>query len=49
MTQHRLKESFNIREFHAKFLENGTVPLPMLRRNIEKWIDSKSFKGRLKE
>jgi uncharacterized protein (DUF885 family) len=42
MAEDKLKESFDIRDFHSKLLENGPVPLPMLRRNIEKWIESKS-------
>jgi uncharacterized protein (DUF885 family) len=44
MAENELKEVFNIREFHSKVLENGSIPLSMLRRNIEKWIESKSLK-----
>jgi uncharacterized protein (DUF885 family) len=41
MAEEKLKESFDIREFHTKVLENGTIPLPLLRITIEKWIESK--------
>jgi uncharacterized protein (DUF885 family) len=30
-------ESFDIREFHDRVLEDGTVPLPMLRAKIDAW------------
>ncbi len=36
-----LGESFDIREFHDRVLENGTIPLTQLRAHIEAWIDSK--------
>lgn len=29
---------FDIRKFHDRMLENGTVTLPMLRANINRWI-----------
>ena len=32
-------ERFDIREFHDKVLENGTIPLTQLRANIEEWIN----------
>jgi len=31
-------EEFDIREFHDRVLENGTIPLGALRRHIENWI-----------
>jgi len=34
-------EDFDIREFHDRILENGTIPLPTLRAHIEHWIASK--------
>jgi uncharacterized protein (DUF885 family) len=34
----RLGSAFDIREFHDRVLENGAVPLPMLRDHIEKWV-----------
>ena len=36
-----LSEDFDIREFHDKVLENGTIPLGYLRQHIEAWIASK--------
>jgi uncharacterized protein (DUF885 family) len=36
-----LGEAFDIREFHDRVLENGTIPLPTLRTHIETWIASK--------
>ena len=37
-----LGEDFDIREFHDKVLENGTIPLDYLRQHIEAWLDSKA-------
>jgi uncharacterized protein (DUF885 family) len=36
----RLGERFDIREFHDRVLENGTVPLNALRAHIEAWLDA---------
>ena len=36
----RLGSAFDIREFHDRVLENGAVPLPMLRAHIEKWVEA---------
>ncbi len=33
-----LGPKFDIREFHDRVLENGTITLPMLRVVIERWI-----------
>jgi uncharacterized protein (DUF885 family) len=38
----RLGSRFDIREFHDKVLESGTVPLPFLRTHIEAWLDEKA-------
>jgi uncharacterized protein (DUF885 family) len=38
----RLGSGFDIREFHDRILENGAVPLPMLRSHIEKWVETES-------
>ncbi|HET6837819.1 MAG TPA: DUF885 domain-containing protein [Gemmatimonadales bacterium] len=38
----RLGSRFDIREFHDRVLENGAVPLPMLRDHIEKWVEATS-------
>jgi uncharacterized protein (DUF885 family) len=34
----KLGDRFDIRQFHDRVLENGTVTLPMLRANIVRWI-----------
>lgn len=36
---------FDVREFHDRVLENGSVPLALLRRNIERWIAAKKQGG----
>ena len=33
-----LGDAFDIREFHDRILENGTIPLPALREHVERWI-----------
>jgi uncharacterized protein (DUF885 family) len=37
--EERLKENFDIKEFHEKILENGAIPLSALREVIENWIE----------
>ena len=37
--ERRLGGSFDIRQFHDRVLENGNVPLPVLREYIERWLD----------
>ena len=37
--QEKLGEHFDIRAFHDAVLKNGTVPLGMLRRQVEAWIE----------
>jgi uncharacterized protein (DUF885 family) len=39
-----LGSKFDIREFHAVVLENGTVTLPMLREQVTHWLKRKSGK-----
>ena len=39
--EQRLGSRFDIREFHDRVLENGAVPLTLLRSHIENWIASK--------
>jgi uncharacterized protein (DUF885 family) len=36
--ERRLRGKFDIRAFHDHVLENGAVPLPVLRDNIERWV-----------
>ena len=38
--QHKLRARFDIREFHDRVLENGAIPLPLLRASIERWLSA---------
>ena len=38
LAEQSLGERFDIRAFHDHVLENGAIPLPLLRENIERWI-----------
>ncbi|HWK90059.1 MAG TPA: DUF885 domain-containing protein, partial [Longimicrobium sp.] len=38
LAEQRLGSRFDIRTFHDKVLEDGTVTLPMLKEKIERWI-----------
>ena len=40
--ERRLGPKFDVRAFHDRILENGSVPLGFLRRHIERWLDSPS-------
>ena len=42
-------DDFDIREFHDRILENGTIPLVQLRAHIEAWIAKYKSQGRLRE
>jgi uncharacterized protein (DUF885 family) len=44
LAEERLGEAFDIREFHDRVLENGTVPLEMLRSHIENWMTTRITK-----
>lgn len=37
-----LAENFDIREFHNKVLESGSLPLNLLEKKVNTWINSKS-------
>ena len=39
MAEDAMGEDFDIREFHDRILENGTIPLPQLRAHVEAWIE----------
>lgn len=39
LAEQKLKSGFDIRVFHDRVLENGAVPLPVLRAAIERWLD----------
>jgi len=36
-----LGDDFDLREFHDRVLENGTIPLPTLRAHVERWIEER--------
>jgi len=38
----RLKDKFDIKEFHNEILKNGAIPLSALRQVIENWIQNKT-------
>jgi uncharacterized protein (DUF885 family) len=37
--ERRLGSRFDIRDFHDRVLENGAVTLPMLRQQVERWVE----------
>jgi uncharacterized protein (DUF885 family) len=37
--ERKLGSRFDIREFHDRVLENGAVTLPMLRRQVGRWVE----------
>jgi len=45
LAEERLGEDFDIREFHDRVLENGTVPLTLLREHVLAWLDTKTGAG----
>ena len=48
--QNSLGKRFDLREFHAVILENGAMPLWLLQKNVDRWIEQKrglSGRGRL--
>jgi uncharacterized protein (DUF885 family) len=38
LAENQLGDAFNIKEFHTKILENGSIPLLTLRAVIEDWM-----------
>jgi uncharacterized protein (DUF885 family) len=42
----RLGKAFDASAFHDRVLQNGNVPLPQLRRQIEAWLDSAAVSRR---
>lgn len=41
MAEVKMGESFDIKEFHSKILENGSIPLSALRLTINDWVNNK--------
>jgi uncharacterized protein (DUF885 family) len=40
MAEDAMGKEFDIREFHDRILENGTIPLMQLRVHIKAWIEA---------
>lgn len=43
--EERLGDRFDIREFHQRVLEDGQLPLDVLERKIDRWIDASLASG----
>ena len=43
--ERELGSRFDVRAFHDRVLENGSVPLPFLRESIERWIAAEKARG----
>ncbi len=41
LSEDLLGEDFDVREFHTRVLENGTIPLRYLREHVEAWLAAK--------
>lgn len=42
LAEQRLGDSFDLREFHDRVLENGSVTLPMMDKSVLAWIEKES-------
>lgn len=42
LAEQRLGDSFDLREFHDRVLENGSVTLPMMEKSVLAWIEKES-------
>lgn len=40
LAERKLGDRFDVRVFHDRLLENGAVPIPVLRAAIERWLDA---------
>jgi uncharacterized protein (DUF885 family) len=43
--EHALGGRFDLRAFHDRVLERGSVPLPLLREEIGRWIEARRRPG----
>ncbi len=41
MAEEKLGTKFDVKEFHDRLLENGAIPLPLLEKKINQWVQSK--------
>lgn len=41
MAEEQMGEGFDIKQFHSKILENGSIPLSALRLTISEWVNKK--------
>ena len=39
--ERRLGSAFSLPEFHAAILDHGSLPMPVLQRSVESWIESR--------
>ena len=44
--EERLGARFDVRQFHARVLETGIVPLGALRRHVEEWLRATETQSR---
>jgi len=44
--QRRLGPAFSLPAFHAAILDHGSLPMPVLARSIEGWLDQVSANGK---
>ncbi|XP_050415173.2 uncharacterized protein LOC126829395 isoform X1 [Patella vulgata] len=44
IAEKRLGEKFDIRAFHTSIMDNGAVPLDLLERNVNEWIEEQLAK-----
>lgn len=42
LSEERLGKDFDVKEFHTKVLENGSIPLMVLRARVEDWLEAKA-------
>jgi uncharacterized protein (DUF885 family) len=43
--ERRLGQRFDIRAFHDRVLEDGALPLPLLRAKLERWLEQTDTKS----
>ena len=38
--ERQLGEDFDLRSFHDRVLEAGSIPLPLLEERVQQWVDT---------